>query len=176
MIGFCSSNRYKLFTEQTIFYGHSKQHFCIVLTAKHCDNTEEKSCKLQIVIADDFRILVDRFKKLLASQPDIIVVADTHSIATALLHVERLCPDVIIVDIQLEGSEPKQAIAFLNVLQRTYPNLTIIVFTNLADSRYRELCQMNGADYFFDKACGTDAISETLEEILQLKRTLAKLN
>lgn len=128
--------------------------------------------QVNIVIVDEFRVVVERLKKMLVSIPYLNVVGEAASVGSAIGMVEAIRPHVVIMDIQLGGSEPKTGIALINVLKRTYPNLTIVVFTNFADSRYRQLCVMNGADYFFDKACGADAIPDALEELSRGKKIL----
>jgi two-component system response regulator DevR len=128
--------------------------------------------QINIVIVDDFRVVVERLRKMLVAIPNLNVVGEAASIAGAIGQVEALRPDVVIMDIQLGGSEPRTGIALINILKRTYPNLTIVVFTNFADTRYHQLCVMNGADYFFDKASGADAIPEALEEVARGKKIL----
>ena len=129
-----------------------------------------KPTELKIIIADDFRIVVDRLKLVLQPIEYISIVAEANSVGATAVLTERFRPDVVITDIQLGGSDPKTGISLINFLKQTYPNLTIIVFTNFADQRYRQLCIINGADYFFDKACGADGISDALAEILRIKR------
>ena len=128
---------------------------------------------INIVLVDDFRVVVERLKMMLQAIPGLNVVGEASSIGSAIAQVEALKPDAVIMDIQLGGSEPRTGIALINLLKRTYPNLTIVVFTNFADTRYHQLCVMNGADYFFDKACGADAIPEVLEEVSRGKKMLS---
>jgi DNA-binding NarL/FixJ family response regulator len=130
----------------------------------------QQTTHLRIVIVDDFQILVERLKKMLNPISNLTVIGEAYSIGSAVSQVELLRPDVVIMDIQLGGSEPKNGIALINILRRTYPNLTIIVFTNFADTRYHQLCLNNGANYFFDKASGADAIPDALDEVSRLKK------
>jgi DNA-binding NarL/FixJ family response regulator len=136
-------------------------------------NAEHKPTGLKIIIADDFQIVVNRLKLVLQPIVNIITItAEANSVGSTAVLTERFHPDVVIMDIQLGESDPKTGIALIRLLKQTYPNLTIIVFTNFADPRYRQLCMINGADYFFDKAYGADAIPETLEEIWRQKNVL----
>jgi DNA-binding NarL/FixJ family response regulator len=130
----------------------------------------QQTTHLRIVLVDDFQILVERLKKMLNPISNLTVIGEAYSIGSAVSQVELMRPDVVIMDIQLGGSEPKNGIALINILRRTYPNLTIIVFTNFADTRYHQLCLINGADYFFDKASGADLIPDALDEVSRLKQ------
>src|SRR5690349_1739181 len=120
---------------------------------------------INIVLVDEFRVVIERLKNMLLAIPDFTIVGEASSVGSTIARVEAMRPDAVIMDINRGGSEPKTGIALINLLKRTYPNLTIVVFTNFADSRYRQLCVMNGADYFFDKAAGADAIPEALEQV-----------
>jgi DNA-binding NarL/FixJ family response regulator len=131
---------------------------------------DHKPTELKIIIADDFRIVVDRLKLVLQPIENIAIAAEANSIGSTAVLTERFRPDVVIMDIQLGESDPKTGIALINLLKQTYQNLTIIVFTNFADQRYRHLCMMNGAKYFFDKASGADGIPDALEEIARLRK------
>lgn len=133
---------------------------------------KREATQINIVIVDDFLVVVERLRKMLVAIPNLNIVGEASSVGGAIGQVETLRPDVVIMDIQLGGSEPKTGIALINILRRTYPNLTIVVFTNFADTRYRQLCVINGADYFFDKASGADLIPEALEEVLRGKKIL----
>jgi two-component system, NarL family, response regulator DevR len=134
---------------------------------------ESAATQLNVILVDEFVIVIERLRKMLVAIPDLKIVGEASSIGSAITQVEAMRPDVVIMDIQLGGSEPKTGIALINLLKRTYPNLTIVVFTNFADTRYHQLCVMNGADHFFDKACGADAIPEALEKVSRGKKMLS---
>jgi DNA-binding NarL/FixJ family response regulator len=136
-------------------------------------STSGETAQISIVIIDDFHGVVERLRKMLVAVPDLHVVGEANSVGSAIMQVEASRPDVIIMDIQLGVSEPKTGIALINVFKRTYPNLTIVVFTNFADTRYHQLCVMNGATYFFDKAAGADAIPLALEEVARARKVLS---
>ena len=133
---------------------------------------DRQNTQLKIIIVDDFQILVERLKKMLNPISHLNVIGEAYSISGAVSQLELRRPDVVIMEIQLGGSEPKNGIALISILRRTYPNLTIIVFTNFADTRYHQLCMMNGADYFFDKASGAESIPEALDEVCRSYKIL----
>lgn len=146
-------------------------HLCIIKRSQM--TIVQQSAQLKIVLVDDFQILVERLKKMLNPISNLNVIGEAYSIGGAVSMIELMRPDVVIMDIQLGGSEPKNGIALISILRRTYPNLTIIVFTNFADTRYHQLCLVNGANYFFDKAYGADAIPEALDEVSKAKKILS---
>lgn len=68
---------------------------------------------ITVFIADDQAMVRQGFGALLAAQPDISVVGDADNGATAVTEVERLRPDVVLMDVrmpQMNGLEAARAI------------------------------------------------------------------
>lgn len=123
---------------------------------------KERNTKLKVVIIDDFRIIVERLAARLSSIPGVSFVGDADHPEMAWDLIQRTAPDVVIMDIHLRMSQPKNGVAFIAQIKREWPQIKVIVFTNYADTRYRHLCDMNGADVFCDKASDSEALAETL--------------
>jgi DNA-binding response OmpR family regulator len=49
--------------------------------------------------------------------------------------------------------------------------MKIIMLTNLTDNRYRIMSRDAGADYFFDKSNDFDKIPDTLNQLIDGKRS-----
>jgi DNA-binding NarL/FixJ family response regulator len=127
--------------------------------------TKEKlTTGLKVVIVDDFHIIVDRIRKMLNDDSAVFIAGDSNNVTSAFFLIDSERPDVVIMDIHLEG-EVMKGIALLNLLKKIYQGIRVIVFTNFAETRYRDLSMANGADYFFDKATDADQIGPALQEI-----------
>ena len=69
---------------------------------------------------------------------------------STLLLIDQEKTDVIILDIYLdETSSDENRMNLITTLREKYPDLQIIIFTNLAELHYRITCIANGANYFF---------------------------
>ncbi|GCD38444.1 DNA-binding response regulator [Streptomyces chrestomyceticus JCM 4735] len=60
---------------------------------------------ISVVIADDQEMVRTGFRMILESQPDIEVLADVVDGTAALSAVERLRPDVLLLDIRMPGTD-----------------------------------------------------------------------
>ena len=122
--------------------------------------------KLKIVMVDDSPIITQRMKSMLADMTNIEVGGSATSAAGALSLIHRIRPDVAVLDIHLENQESRfNGIDLLIALRKQYPDMKIIMLTNLIHEQYRSRCFAFGADYFFDKTNEFFRIPEALEEI-----------
>jgi DNA-binding NarL/FixJ family response regulator len=126
---------------------------------------EKQQVVLKVVTVDDSPLIAQRLKVLLGDLNDIELQGNAENIQSALDLIEKERPHVVFVDINLSLDKPRNGIDLLNVLRKTYPVLKIVMLTNLADSRYRDMCRSFGADYFLDKSEDFDRIPETLMTI-----------
>lgn len=123
---------------------------------------KERNTKLKVVILDDFRIIVERLTLRISSIPGVSFVGDADQPEKAWDLIRRTAPDVVIMDIHLRMSQPKNGVAFIAEIKREWPHIKVIVFSNYADMRYRHLCAMNGVDVFCDKASDSEALADAL--------------
>jgi DNA-binding NarL/FixJ family response regulator len=130
--------------------------------------TEPKTSQvLKVLIIDDFHVIVERLRKIVLALPGATITGTSDNTVSAWKLIEGEQPDVMIMDIHLKDAEPKQGIAFLSDVKKFFPAITVIVFTNCADTRYEHLCSLHGADFFFDKATDSNQISVALQGIVE---------
>jgi DNA-binding NarL/FixJ family response regulator len=125
---------------------------------------------LKVVIVQDSSIIVGRIKGMLSEVSGVEFAGNVSTIPAALELISVTRPDVIILDIHLQGWDQRNGIDLLVMIRPIYPAMKVIMLTNLADNRYRTMCQNAGADYFFDKSNDFDKIPDTLNKILDEKR------
>jgi two-component system NarL family response regulator len=82
--------------------------------------------KIRVLIADDHPLIRLGLRSLIASQPDMEVVADAaDGVQAVRLHTEHR-PDVTLMDLRMGGLEGPEAIA---AIIRTHPDAKIVVLT-----------------------------------------------
>src|SRR5688572_24740054 len=104
---------------------------------------------MKIVIADDSPVVRQRLAQMLNDLEGIEVVGQADDTPAAMELVERLTPDVAILDVRLptgSGADLVREIKQLNPASR------IIVLTSFPYPEVREKCLNGGADFFFDKS------------------------
>lgn len=124
----------------------------------------------KIFIVDDSPVVVARLSQLINEIDEVVVVGYACSISAALLSIQQVKPDAVILDIHLKEDAPDaNGIDLLIMLRKSYPDLLIIMLTNVNVPQYIERCMESGADYFFDKSNDFDKIPETLKGIYSHK-------
>lgn len=122
---------------------------------------------LKIVTVEDSSLIVSRMKEMLDEISGVAFAGNAESIPVALELLETVNPDVLILDINLGSRDTKNGIDLLFDIRKIYPEMKIIMLTNLTDKRYRDLCEEGGADFFFDKSNDFDRIPDTLVGIIK---------
>jgi DNA-binding NarL/FixJ family response regulator len=86
----------------------------------------EKATKIRILVADDHPMLREGLVAVLGTQPDFEVIGEAVDGSEVVRLVERLEPDVILLDLEMPGVD---GVAALEKLQETGVEAHTIVFT-----------------------------------------------
>jgi DNA-binding NarL/FixJ family response regulator len=86
----------------------------------------EKAAKIRILVADDHPMLREGLVAVLGTQPDFEVIGEAADGSEVVRLVERLEPDVILLDLEMPGVD---GVAALEKLQETGVEAHTIVFT-----------------------------------------------
>lgn len=129
------------------------------------------SNRLKIVTVDDSPIITQRIKSILGEMENIEFLGSANNAVSALNLIHRQIPNVVILDITLDENQSQfNGIDLLIALRKKYPQMKIIMLTNLSAPQYRTRCIAFGANYFFDKSNDFYKIPEALEEIALANR------
>ena len=117
---------------------------------------------IRVLIADDSAPVRERLADLLGDVDNVEVVGAAADAAEALEDIQRLHPDVVILDVQMPAGS---GISVLRWAQREPVKPKFIMLTNFPYSQYRKTCLEAGASYFFDKSSEFDKIPQALEQL-----------
>ena len=109
----------------------------------------------RVLIVDDIPETVEFLAKLLALEPDLEVAGTAGTGREAIAAVERLRPDVVLIDILMPDMDGLTATAAL--LERT-PGLPVIVMSILGDADHRRRAMAAGAREFLVKPFSSDEL------------------
>jgi DNA-binding NarL/FixJ family response regulator len=118
---------------------------------------------IKVIIADDSDVFRSRLVNLLSENSSISIVGEARDGMGASILIEKYKPDVVILDIRM----PRET--GFNVLKQAKKQKSVpivVMLTNYPYKQYKERCQKDGADYFFDKATEFEKIPVVLEEII----------
>jgi len=123
---------------------------------------------LKVMIADDSDMFRARLVNLISENSSIGIVGEARDGMGATILIEKYKPDVVILDIRMPRENG------FDVLKQVKKNKSapiVIMLTNYPYKQYKERCQKDGADYFFDKATEIEKVPLVLEEIENSFRT-----
>ncbi|MBI5627746.1 MAG: response regulator transcription factor [Candidatus Rokubacteria bacterium] len=92
-----------------------------------------KPGKIRILLADDHAVLRAGLRALLGREPDMEVVGEAASGSEALRKVEELQPDVVLMDISMQGIGGLEATA---QIKQKCPRARVLILTMHEDRRY----------------------------------------
>ena len=122
---------------------------------------------LRVLIIEDSPIVRERLIALIDQLHLPIRVAAVADGLQAVLRFEKLCPDAVVLDIELPGLNGFDLLAQFK-LQR--PGCVVIMLTTYAYPEFRENAMRLGADHFFDKAMEFERVTEVLSALVATHR------
>lgn len=91
---------------------------------------------LRVVIAEDHYLVREGTRQLLESTGHVQVVATVSDAETLLDAVERLKPDVAVVDIRMPPTHQTEGIEAARTIRATHPDVGVVVLSQYANSLY----------------------------------------
>jgi two-component system response regulator DevR len=86
--------------------------------------------KILVLLVDDHHIVRMGLKTIINDQPEMEVVGEASNATEALREVERLHPDVVLMDIRLPGESGIEA---TNQISKRFPHSKVVMLTSFAD-------------------------------------------
>jgi DNA-binding NarL/FixJ family response regulator len=118
--------------------------------------------KQRIVLVDDHEVVRLGIKALLERHPHFEVVGEASTAKEALEQVERLLPDVVLMDIRLPGSSGIEA---TEEITNTFPEIKVIMLTSYAEDDMLFSAIRAGASGYVLKQIGADDLIKAIEAV-----------
>ncbi|HWW87319.1 MAG TPA: response regulator transcription factor [Vicinamibacterales bacterium] len=122
------------------------------------------AAKSRVLVVDDHPIVREGLTLLINRQPDLIVCGDAEEAETALDAIGRLQPDILIVDISLNGPDGLDLIKTIRAAASGPPVLVLSMHDELI---YAERALRAGASGYIMKQEGTERVLIALRRILK---------
>ena len=103
---------------------------------------------IRLLLIDDHEMVREGLKAMLVAEPDFEIVGDAANAEQALELIERLRPDVVLLDIRLPGVS---GIDLCSNVTSLYPQTAVIILTTFAEENLVAQCIQAGARGFIVK-------------------------
>jgi len=122
----------------------------------------EGECRLKVLLADDSKLMRERLAVQLCELEKVELVGETDQIPGLLGQIQRLKPDVVVLDIHMPGGNGIQA---LEAIKKEPGSPVVVMLAMLPYPQYRKKCLEAGAEFFFDKATEFDLVMQALRRL-----------
>jgi DNA-binding NarL/FixJ family response regulator len=112
---------------------------------------------LKVLVVDDDPVIRRGLTLILRSEPDVTVVGEAGDGLDALLHAERLSPDVVLMDLRMPKLDGLNA---TRRLKTERPDTRVILLSVYADRVEAALAA--GAEHFLLKDCTVDQLLDAI--------------
>ena len=116
---------------------------------------------MNLLLVDDSALIREKLEERL-SKIDKVRVSTAGSVGEALDTIPRLNPDVVILDLHFpDGS----GLDVLREIRKKDSHPVVIIFTQFGSPIHRKITLEEGADFFFEKTNGVNAVYDLLQWI-----------
>lgn len=119
--------------------------------------------QVRIIIADDSDFILERLQKMLNLLDQVEVVGAFHNGTEALAALEKLNPDLVILDNKMPGLK---GVDVIREIRKENHTVKLMLFTLYANTYYRQQAINAGADYFFSKSEDFEKIPEVITKLI----------
>jgi two-component system NarL family response regulator len=127
----------------------------------------ERAGEIKVLIVDDHPVVRLGLRTMLESEGNIAVTGMAGSAKEAFLEVQKLTPDVVLMDLRMPEIEGTEAII---ELRRICPDIRILVLTNYEEDEYVLRAMRAGAMGYLLKSTPQEDIVRAVETVHENKR------
>jgi class 3 adenylate cyclase len=123
---------------------------------------ETASGPIKVLIADDHAVVRNGLKMLLELEDDIVVAGEAADGREAVNEAQRLCPDVVLMDLTMPELDGIQA---TKLLQEACPTAKVLVLTSIVEDSQIVAAVRAGAAGYLLKEASPEEVSESVRAV-----------
>ena len=120
--------------------------------------------QIRVLIVDDHEVVREGLRALLRRRPQLAVVGEADSVASAIEEAKRTEPDVVIMDVRLPDGSGVEA---CREIRAHRPETKVIMLTSYADDEAVFASIMAGATGYLLKQTRTKALVDAIERAMR---------
>lgn len=110
---------------------------------------------IRLLLVDDQTVVRKGLRMRLTMEPDITVVGEASTGEEALVLVQKLIPDIVLMDVEMPGMD---GISTTQVIHSSIPQSAVVMLSIYDDVRTRARAQAAGAAGFVEKRGAIEAL------------------
>jgi DNA-binding NarL/FixJ family response regulator len=119
---------------------------------------------INLGIIDDHEVVINGLKSMLSNESEVNIVLTANNGEQLLRQLETNRPDVLLMDIQMEGMD---GVELTRQVHKLNPNIRIIAFSSFDDTRYVRQIIRNGANGYLLKNAAQQTIVEAIKTVIK---------
>jgi DNA-binding NarL/FixJ family response regulator len=127
-------------------------------------NVKRKTARQRILIVDDHPVVREGLTQQINREPDLEVCGEASQAAQALALVEKVKPDLVLVDINLPG---RSGLELIRDLRAVAPHIPVLVLSMHDESVFAERVLRAGGRGYVSKQAGAEKLAEAIRGILR---------
>lgn len=131
--------------------------------AEKSGSANNHKSKRRIYIVDDHAMFRDGLKRLIDAEPDMVVSGDAPDAAGAMRELGDTKPDLVIVDLSLEGTS---GLDLIKNIKRDFEDLPVLVVSMHTESSYGDRALKAGAMGYVMKSEPAMTVLEAIRKVL----------
>jgi two-component system, NarL family, response regulator LiaR len=121
---------------------------------------------LKVVTVDDSKDERGRMQSVLQYFGYVGFLGNAKNVDEAIHIIRNESPDVVIVEIDAPAGEIEYSgFDSIEILRGMFPEIKLIVYTDVPELSHRLVCMAKGANFFFNKSNGFHGIAQTLKSM-----------
>lgn len=118
---------------------------------------------VRVILADDHTLVRSGIRKILETEPGLVVVEEAADGRAALAAARRLEADVLVLDLKMEGSD---GIEVLKAIKADKPDLKVLILTMHAGREYVARAVHEGADAYLLKDSAVQDLVAAIQAVM----------
>ena len=116
---------------------------------------------MKVLIADDHPLTREGVKLALANARDIEIVGEAANGAEVLPLIARTDPDLVLLDIRMPLMD---GLTCLELIRRRYPNVRVVIFSQLSEAEVIQTALKRGAVGFIVKSIDVEGLGSAIRQ------------
>jgi DNA-binding NarL/FixJ family response regulator len=120
--------------------------------------------RLQVLIADDHKLIVEAIKSALEQSSDFEVVGEATSGSQVLPLVGRTNPDLVLLDLRMPGAD---GLTCLSQIRKRYPHIKVVMLSGTSDESVIQTALNRGASAYIVKTINPIDLPSALRQAIE---------